>query len=48
VGPTLLPVFQQIGIYDEILAAGKFMTNTTAYDEALQQHRPNDYRPIVE
>ncbi|KAG0288742.1 hypothetical protein BGZ96_007498 [Linnemannia gamsii] len=48
VGPTLLPIFQQIGIYDEIVAAGKIMTHTRAYNESLRSLSTTDYGPIVD
>ncbi|KAK3830313.1 MAG: hypothetical protein J3R72DRAFT_456226 [Linnemannia gamsii] len=48
VGPTLLPIFQQIGIYDDILAIGKYMSFTESYKESLEPYRPTDYRPIDE
>ncbi|KAF8947873.1 hypothetical protein BGZ47_007541 [Haplosporangium gracile] len=46
VGPTLLPVFQQIGIYDDILSIGKYMSFTQTYKETLEPYKPTDYRPI--
>lgn len=48
VGPTLLPIFQQMGIYDDILAAGKYITHTETYRENLEMYRSADYRPIEE
>ncbi|KAF9136762.1 hypothetical protein BG015_003024 [Linnemannia schmuckeri] len=36
VGPTLLPTFQQIGIYDNILSIGKYMSFTETYKETLE------------
>ncbi|KAF9117952.1 hypothetical protein BGW39_001631, partial [Mortierella sp. 14UC] len=48
IGPTLLPIFQQIGIYDDILAIGKYMTHTELYKETLEPYNPSDYRPIEE
>ncbi|KAG0308293.1 hypothetical protein BGZ97_000101 [Linnemannia gamsii] len=46
VGPTLLPIFQQLGIYDEILSIGKYITHTETHQESLVPYRPTDYRPI--
>jgi 2-polyprenyl-6-methoxyphenol hydroxylase-like FAD-dependent oxidoreductase len=46
IGPTLLPIFQQMGIYDDILAAGKYMTHTESFKETLEPYKPQDYRPI--
>ncbi|KAG0062128.1 hypothetical protein BGZ89_010907 [Linnemannia elongata] len=48
IGPTLLPIFQQMGIYDEIVATGKYGTHTYSYRESLKPYRPQDYRPIEE
>jgi hypothetical protein len=48
IGPTLLPIFQQMGIYDDILVAGKYMTHVETFNEALDTVRKNDYRPIEE
>ncbi|KAF9537190.1 hypothetical protein EC957_008681 [Mortierella hygrophila] len=48
VGPTLLPVFQQIGIYNDIVAAGKYLTHTTGYKESLEVMKATDYRPVKE
>ncbi|KAF8947876.1 hypothetical protein BGZ47_007544 [Haplosporangium gracile] len=48
VGPTLLPIFQQIGIYDDIVAAGKLLTHTRAYKESLEIIKATDYRPVEE
>ncbi|KAG0199465.1 hypothetical protein BGX33_011622 [Mortierella sp. NVP41] len=46
VGPTLLPIFQQLGIYDEFLTIGKYLTHTFGYKESLEPHKPQDHRPI--
>lgn len=48
IGPTLLPIFQQMGIYDEIVATGKYGTHTYSYRESLEPYRPHDYRAIEE
>ncbi|KAF9136765.1 hypothetical protein BG015_003027 [Linnemannia schmuckeri] len=48
IGPTLLPIFQQMGIYDDILAAGKYITHTETYKENLEKYRSADHRPIEE
>ncbi|KAK5823632.1 hypothetical protein F5H01DRAFT_334891 [Linnemannia elongata] len=48
VGPTLLPIFQQLGIYDDILSIGKYITHTETYKESLDPYRPTDHRPIEE
>ncbi|KAK3830309.1 MAG: hypothetical protein J3R72DRAFT_259556 [Linnemannia gamsii] len=48
IGPTLLPIFQQLGIYDEMLSIGKYITHTETYKESLEPNRPTDYRPVEE
>ncbi|KAF9935141.1 hypothetical protein FBU30_007520 [Linnemannia zychae] len=48
VGPTLLPLFQQLGIYDEFLTIGKPLTQTHLFKESLEPRRPNDYRSMKE
>ncbi|KAF9124985.1 hypothetical protein BGW39_007751 [Mortierella sp. 14UC] len=46
VGPTLLPIFQQLGIYDEFLTIGKYGTHTETYRETLEPYKPTDHRPV--
>ncbi|KAG0288740.1 hypothetical protein BGZ96_007496 [Linnemannia gamsii] len=48
IGPTLLPVFQQFGIYDDILSIGKYMDFTETFKKTLEPYRATDYRPIDE
>ncbi|KAF9093604.1 hypothetical protein BGX23_003107 [Mortierella sp. AD031] len=48
VGPTLLPIFHQLGIYDQILAIGKYTTQTETFKESLEPNKPNDFRPVEE
>ncbi|KAG0368292.1 hypothetical protein BGX24_002881 [Mortierella sp. AD032] len=48
IGPTLLPIFQQLGIYDDIVAISKYMTHTETFKENLEPFKPQDYRPIEE
>ncbi|KAH7056226.1 hypothetical protein BKA57DRAFT_522308 [Linnemannia elongata] len=48
IGPTLLPIFQQLGIYDDIVAASKYMTHVEIYNENLESLQRSDYRPIEE
>ncbi|KAK3845558.1 MAG: hypothetical protein J3R72DRAFT_521128 [Linnemannia gamsii] len=51
VGPTLLPIFQQLGIYDELLAIGKHFTHVYNYRENGQEAREAkavDFRPVEE
>ncbi|KAF9911532.1 hypothetical protein EC991_003335 [Linnemannia zychae] len=48
VGSTLLPIFQQLGIYDEFLTIGKYITHTSSYRESLDQMPDIDIRPAEE
>ncbi|KAG0282104.1 hypothetical protein BGZ96_000834, partial [Linnemannia gamsii] len=48
VGPSLLPLFEQLGIYDEFLAIGKYGTHTFNYNESLESYPPIDYSPVEE
>ncbi|KAG0293589.1 hypothetical protein BGZ96_002634 [Linnemannia gamsii] len=48
VGPALLPIFQQMGIYDDFVTIGKYMTHVEAFKESMQPYRPVDWRPFEE
>ncbi|KAH7056221.1 hypothetical protein BKA57DRAFT_450106 [Linnemannia elongata] len=48
IGSTLLPIFQQMGIYDEIVATGKYVTHIHSHRESLEPYRPLDYRAVEE
>ena len=48
VGPTLLPIFEQLGIYEEFLTIGKYLTHTQIYKEGMGPYRPTDHRPCEE
>ncbi|KAF9093613.1 hypothetical protein BGX23_003116 [Mortierella sp. AD031] len=48
IGPQLLPIFQQLGIYDEFLTIAKIITHTAAYRESLEPYARNDHRPMQE
>ncbi|KAF9537785.1 hypothetical protein EC957_007672 [Mortierella hygrophila] len=48
IGPTLLPIFEQLGIYDEFLTIGKYLTHLVGYKEALVPLKPLDLRPVEE
>ncbi|KAF8941663.1 hypothetical protein BGZ47_007297, partial [Haplosporangium gracile] len=48
VGPVLLAIFQQLGIYDDLLAVGKYMTHIRMHNESLQPLKPTDYTPVEE
>ncbi|KAG0260761.1 hypothetical protein BGZ95_004364, partial [Linnemannia exigua] len=46
VGPTLLPIFQQLGIYDEFLTIGKYGTHSDTYNKSLKPYKRSDHRPF--
>ncbi|KAK3814505.1 MAG: hypothetical protein J3R72DRAFT_529880 [Linnemannia gamsii] len=51
IGPTLLPLFEQLGIYDELVSLGKYLTHMTDYSETsqgLKPFPPMDMRPVEE
>ncbi|KAG0260760.1 hypothetical protein BGZ95_004363 [Linnemannia exigua] len=48
IGPTLLPIFQQLGIYDDIVAISKYLTHTELFKENSGPYKPQDCRPIEE
>ncbi|KAF9537786.1 hypothetical protein EC957_007673 [Mortierella hygrophila] len=49
VGPTLLPIFEQLGIYEDLLAIGKYTTHIMGYQEQpLRLMRPLDFKPVEE
>ncbi|KAG0279882.1 hypothetical protein BGZ95_011985 [Linnemannia exigua] len=51
IGPTLLPLFQQLGIYDEFVTIGKYLADLSDYKETPQDLRPlplMDMRPVEE
>lgn len=48
IGPTLLPIFEQLGIYDELLTIGKYLTQLVGYKENLVPMKPLDLRPVEE
>ncbi|KAG9069520.1 hypothetical protein KI688_010423 [Linnemannia hyalina] len=48
IGPTLLPIFEQLGIYDEFLTIGKYLTHLVGYKETLVPLKPLDLRPVEE
>ncbi|KAF9925339.1 hypothetical protein FBU30_004929 [Linnemannia zychae] len=45
-GPALLPLFQQLGIYDEFLKVGKHFTFVKTFDQNLVSLKPMDWRPV--
>ncbi|KAF9905008.1 hypothetical protein EC991_002071 [Linnemannia zychae] len=48
VGPVLMAIFQQLDIYNDILAIGKYMTHIRMHNESLQPLKPTDYTPVEE
>ncbi|KAG0295212.1 hypothetical protein BGZ96_012314 [Linnemannia gamsii] len=48
IGPTLLPIFEQLGVYDEFLSIGKYFTGMTGYKENLVPLKPLDLKPVEE
>ncbi|KAF9088340.1 hypothetical protein BGX29_000323 [Mortierella sp. GBA35] len=46
VGPTILPIFEQLGILDDFVSIGKYGTYNTTYKESMEPNRPTDYLPI--
>ncbi|KAG0058456.1 hypothetical protein BGZ90_004940 [Linnemannia elongata] len=48
IGPTLLPIFEQLGIYDEFLTIGKYLTRLVGYKETLVPLKPLDMSPVEE
>ncbi|KAF9925335.1 hypothetical protein FBU30_004925 [Linnemannia zychae] len=48
VGPTLLPIFQQLGIYDEFISLGKRIRYTPFFKESMESYRPTDHIAIEE
>ncbi|KAF9136066.1 hypothetical protein BGW39_008029 [Mortierella sp. 14UC] len=51
IGPALLPLFRQLGIYEDLVAIGKYLSYMTDFNETrqgLQPLRPMDMRPIEE
>ncbi|KAG0199466.1 hypothetical protein BGX33_011623 [Mortierella sp. NVP41] len=43
-----LPIFQQLGIYDELVAIGKYGTYNTTYKESMQPYSPTDHSCLEE
>ncbi|KAF9275279.1 hypothetical protein BGZ88_002434 [Linnemannia elongata] len=48
IGPTLLPIFEQLGIHDEFLTIGKYLTRLVGYKETLVPLKPLDLSPVEE
>ncbi|KAG0355565.1 hypothetical protein BGX24_006637, partial [Mortierella sp. AD032] len=40
IGPTLLPLFQQMGFYDEFVTIGKYLAGISDYKETPQGLHP--------
>ncbi|KAF9905585.1 hypothetical protein EC991_001546 [Linnemannia zychae] len=43
VGPLILPILQQLGVYDEFLSISKYMTQIAMHNESLRPYKPTDY-----
>ncbi|KAF9122803.1 hypothetical protein BGW39_009484 [Mortierella sp. 14UC] len=48
VGPLVLTVLQQLGVYDEFLSISKYMTQIAMYNESLKPYKPTDYSLVEE
>ncbi|KAF9905027.1 hypothetical protein EC991_002090 [Linnemannia zychae] len=48
VGPSLLPVFEQLGIYDAFLAISKPLDEISSIRENGEEFKPSDHRPVEE
>ncbi|KAK3823791.1 MAG: hypothetical protein JOS17DRAFT_819219 [Linnemannia elongata] len=48
VGPLVLPILQQLGIYEEFLSISKYMTHINMYNESLKPYKPSDYSLVEE
>ncbi|KAF9905577.1 hypothetical protein EC991_001538 [Linnemannia zychae] len=48
VGPSLLPVFEQLGIYEEFLTISNPTDELAYYEENLKPLKPADHRPLEE
>ncbi|KAF9290328.1 hypothetical protein BGZ88_007378 [Linnemannia elongata] len=48
VGPLVLPILQQLGIYEEFLSISKYMTHIVMHNESLKPYKPTDYSLVEE
>ncbi|KAG0279072.1 hypothetical protein BGZ95_002378 [Linnemannia exigua] len=48
VGPLLLPILQQLGVYEEFLSISKYMTQIVMFNESLKPYKPTDYSIVEE
>ncbi|KAK3813847.1 MAG: hypothetical protein JOS17DRAFT_779282 [Linnemannia elongata] len=48
VGPALIPTFQQLGIYDDLLAIGQRMDHCVYYKESMVPYKPTDVSLVHE
>ncbi|KAF9921574.1 hypothetical protein FBU30_008366 [Linnemannia zychae] len=48
IGPVLMAIFQQLGIYNDLLVIGKYMTHIKMHNGSLQPFDPTDYTPVEE
>ncbi|KAG0379264.1 hypothetical protein BGX24_001087 [Mortierella sp. AD032] len=48
VGPLLLPILQQLGVYEEFLSISKYMSQIAMHNESLKPYKPTDYSLVEE
>ena len=48
VGPALIPTFQQLGIYDDLLAIGQRVDYCVYYKESMEPYQPSDLNLVHE
>ncbi|KAG0271501.1 hypothetical protein BGZ95_000674 [Linnemannia exigua] len=46
VGPNVMPIFQQLGIYDEFLTISNPLNDLTYFSEDMKEYKPIDHRPV--
>lgn len=48
IGPALIPTFQQLGIYEDLLAIGQRMDHCVYYKESMELYKPTDVSLVHE
>ncbi|KAG0285917.1 hypothetical protein BGZ96_009921 [Linnemannia gamsii] len=48
VGPLIVPILQQLGVYEEFLSISKCMTHIAMHNESLKPYKPTDYSLVEE
>ncbi|KAF9907151.1 hypothetical protein EC991_011291 [Linnemannia zychae] len=46
VGPNLLPIFRQLGVYEEFIAISKPLEKLSYFNENMKEYNPVDHRPV--